>query len=283
VVDEFPNLQGIMGYYYAKAEKLSDEVATALRDHYKPQGPSDACPKGVAATLALADKIDSLCGLMLAGEKPSGSKDPFSLRRQALGIVRIILENEINIDLVELIKFSIGEYANSSNPERGEESQIVIEQIIAFLEERFRYFLKDQYNAELISAVLDMSHEPDLLETKSKLSAVDKFLHSADGDDLLNAYKRASNILGTEKISEKINEELFVSAEEAELFKSVVNCQVKVELAIIAKKYSKALQALAALRIPLTNFFDKVMVKDNDPAIAQNRMALLMKMRLYLT
>ena len=111
VVGEFPNLQGIMGYYYAKYESLNEDVAVAIRDHYKPQGPSDSCPTGIAAFLALADKIDSLCGLMLAGEKPSGSKDPFALRRQALGIVRIVLENELLVNISELVDVAVSGYS----------------------------------------------------------------------------------------------------------------------------------------------------------------------------
>ncbi len=275
VVDEFPNLQGIMGYYYAKADGLNDETAIAVRDHYKPQGPSDDCPQGAAAILALADKIDSLCGLMLAGEKPSGSKDPYALRRQALGIVRIILENKINIDLVSLVNFVVAKYEGqvAVDPK-------IVEQIINFLEDRFKHFFKDQYKAELISAVLDLGHEADLLETKSKLLALDEFLNSVDGDDLLNSYKRASNILGKDKVSVEINASLFASAEESGLFNAVVDCQSKVDLAINSKNYSEALKALAALREPVANFFEKVMVKDKDANIAQNRMALLAKMLL---
>ncbi|MDA9163628.1 glycine--tRNA ligase subunit beta, partial [Rickettsiaceae bacterium] len=275
VVDEFPNLQGIMGYYYAKADGLNDEIAIAVRDHYKPQGPSDDCPKGAAAILALSDKIDSLCGLMLTGEKPSGSKDPYALRRQALGIVRIILENKINIDLVSLVKFTAAQYKG-----RVDIDPKIIDQIINFLEDRFKHCFKDQYKTELISTVLDLNHEADLLETKSKLLALDKFLTSADGGDLLNSYKRASNILGNDNVSVNINESLFGSKEESELFAAITNCHSKVEVAINSKNYSEALKALASLQAPVSSFFENVMVKDKDADIAQNRLALLAKMRL---
>lgn len=275
VVDEFPNLQGIMGYYYAKADGLNDEIAIAVRDHYKPQGPSDDCPKGAAVILALSDKIDSLCGLMLAGEKQSGSKDPYALRRQALGIVRIILENKINIDLVSLVKFAAAQYKGQVDIDPK-----IIDQIINFLEDRFKHFFKEHYKTELIGAVLDLNHETDLLETKSKLLALDKFLTSADGGDLLSSYKRASNILGNDNVSANINESLFASKEESELFAAIVDCHSKVEVAINSKNYSEALKALASLRAPVSSFFENVMVKDKDANIAQNRLALLAKMRL---
>ena len=274
VVDEFPTLQGIMGYYYAKAELLGSEVAVAIRDHYKPQGPADHCPTNTSAILALADKMDSLCGLMLAGEKPSGSKDPFALRRQALGIIRIILENKIPINLLSLVVFVANEYKGKLAV-RDELKQ----QIISFLEERLKYFFKDHYEVAVITSVLDLNIESDLIEVQSKLQAIKEFLSSIDGDNLLIAYKRASNILGTTELQGKIDESAFISEHEIALFSIVNICDGEITESIASKNYTESLQLLAAMRDPISKFFDNVMVKDKDAIVANNRMLLLAKVR----
>tara|TARA_B110000503_G_scaffold142861_1_gene241326 strand:- start:5795 stop:7813 length:2019 start_codon:yes stop_codon:yes gene_type:complete len=270
IVDEFPTLQGIMGYYYAKAESLDSEVAIAIRDHYKPQGPADHCPSNSAAILALADKMDSLCGLMLAGEKPSGSKDPFALRRQALGIIRIILENKLSMNLLDLVVFAANEFKDKL-----EVSDTLKQQIISFLEERLKYFFKDQYEVNVIASVLDLNIESNLIEVQSKLQAIKEFLSSSNGYDLLIAYKRASNILGTTTLQGKIDESAFVSANEIALFSIINSCDSKIIESIAAKNYTKSLQLLASMRDPISKFFDNVMVKDKDIIIANNRMLLL--------
>lgn len=270
VVDEFPTLQGIMGYYYAKSESLQDEIAGAIRDHYKPQGPADHCPTGAAATLALADKMDSLCGLMLAGEKPTGSKDPFALRRQALGIIRIILENNLFINLLSLVAFVANEYKDKIDV-RDE----LKKQIISFLEERLKYFFKDQYEISVITSVLDLNVESDLIEIKNKLQAIKEFLASSEGDDLLVAYKRASNILGTTELQGNIDESALISEHEKALFAAVTSCNAKITKSLQKKNYVKSLQILASMRAPIASFFDNVMVKDKDAIIANNRMLLL--------
>lgn len=272
IVDEFPTLQGIMGYYYAKAESLSDELAIAIRDHYKPQGPTDQCPKGTAAIVALADKIDSLCGLILAGEKPSGSKDPFALRRQALGIIRIILENELNVDLADLVKFVANRYKGVIDVKND-----FREQILAFLEERLKYFFNGQYEVGVIASVLDLKEESDLVQIQGKMRAIKAFLASKEGEDLLTAYKRASNILGDTAVRGDVDESVFVSEYEKMLFSRVNECDTKIESALSLKNYSESLQLLAQMRHPIADFFDNVMVKDKDAIIAGNRMLLLAK------
>jgi len=272
VVDEFPTLQGIMGYYYAKAEHLSEELAVAICDHYKPQGPSDQCPKGAGAILALADKIDTLCGLMLAGEKPSGSKDPFALRRQALGIVRIILENKRSIDLAALVEFAANQYKDKLEVKDDLKKQILI-----FLEERVKHFFKDQYSLELILSVLNLEQESDLLKIANKLSSMKAFLESKEGDDLLIAYKRASNIIGNDKLEGKLDASMFVLDQETALFNCLTDYAQKIETELSLKHYSASLQLLAKMRQPIADFFDNVMVKDQDSAIANNRLLLLEK------
>jgi glycyl-tRNA synthetase beta chain len=274
VVDEFPTLQGIMGHYYAIAESLDSNVALAVRDHYKPLGPNDECPQGAAAILALADKIDSLCGLMLAGEKPSGSKDPFALRRQALGIVRIILENALDIDLVKLVKYSLGLYKDKI-----EVTEDCRDQILKFLEERIRYFFKSEYSLELIEATLDLSRETSLIQLESKLGVLNDFIVSKKGEELLLAYKRANNLLGKDKIDGNIDETAFISIPERDLFACIKENMVKIKLALDKKDHKSGLELLASFHAPLSNFFENILVKDKNEMIAKNRMLLLEQIR----
>ena len=273
VVGEFPNLQGIMGYYYAKYESLSEDVAVAIRDHYKPQGPSDSCPTGIAAFLALADKTDSLCGLMLAGEKPSGSKDPFALRRQTLGIVRIILENELPVNISELVDVAVGGYSAYKK----EANLCSAKQIIEFLEDRVRHFLKDEYSHELVNAVLDLENEPSLVDSKMKLNSLQEFIADGSCADLIVAYKRASNIASGFNAALPIDESLFDNDYEKNLYSFLKSYEPKIKAEIMAKNYSGSLKMLADMRAPIASFFDNVMVKVDDQAVANNRLLLLRK------
>ncbi|KJV92739.1 glycine--tRNA ligase subunit beta [Rickettsia bellii] len=257
MVGEFPELQGIMGYYYAKHENLNEEIAVAIRDHYKPQGLSDSVPVGNAALLAIADKLDSLVGLMIAGEAPTGSGDPYALRRQVLGIIRIIIENKLELNLNSLIDFSLKLYSSDKDKDL----------IISFFEERAKFYFKNEYDISLINAVLDLN----LTNIKFKLDALKEFLEKEDGKQLLNAYKRASNILGSQNIDGAVEPSLFNTQPEKELFEVTQ----KLSLQIVDKDYDKALNLLQTLLTPITSFFDNVLVNDSDPKIAKNRLLIL--------
>jgi glycyl-tRNA synthetase beta chain len=263
MVGEFPDLQGIMGYYYAKHEELNEEVATAIRDHYKPQGLSDNVPSGNAALLGLADKIDSLVGLMIAGEAPTGSGDPYALRRQTLGIIRIILENKLELQLTDLISFSISLYKDSSDKDK--------DLIISFIEERIKFYFKNNYDISLINTVLDLN----LVDTKFKLDALKEFLAEDTGKELLNAYKRANNIISDQKITGLVDASLFSTQPEKELFEVMQKISPQVTDSISDKDYNKALNLLSSLLTPITSFFDNVLVNDPDSKIAGNRLLLL--------
>ncbi|KIJ88700.1 glycine--tRNA ligase subunit beta [Rickettsia asembonensis] len=267
MVGEFPDLQGIMGYYYAKHEGLGEEVAAAIKDHYKPQGLSDNVPSGNAALLALADKVDSLVGLMIAGEAPTGSGDPYALRRQALGIIRIILENKLELNLNDLISFSINLYRDSSHKNK--------DLIISFFEERAKFYFKNDYDIALINAVLDLRMEDELVSISLKLNALQKFLAEDAGKQLLNAYKRASNIIGDQKIIGLVDTSLFSTQPEKELFEVIQKILPQIIDSITDKDYKKALNLLSSLLVPTTSFFDNVLVNDPDPKIAENRLSLL--------
>ncbi|MFV9936823.1 MAG: glycine--tRNA ligase subunit beta, partial [Rickettsia endosymbiont of Haemaphysalis japonica] len=263
MVGELPDLQGIMGYYYAKHEGLNAEIAAAIRDHYKPQGLSDNVPSGNAALLALADKLDSLVGLMIAGEAPTGSGDPYALRRQALGIIRIILENKLELNFNDLINFSINLYKDSSDENKN--------LIISFFEERAKFYFKNDYDIALINAVLDLN----LVDTNFKLDALKEFLIEDAGKQLLNAYKRASNIIGDQKITGLVDASLFSTQPEKALFEVIQKISPQIIDSIADKDYKKALNLLSSLLTPITSFFDNVLVNDSDPKIAQNRLSLL--------
>ncbi|MDN3031282.1 MAG: glycine--tRNA ligase subunit beta [Candidatus Tisiphia sp.] len=274
MVGEFPELQGIMGYYYAKSEGLNDQIALAIRDHYKPQGPSDSLPMGDTAILAIADKLDSLVGLILIGEEPSGSRDPYSLRRQALGIIRTILANKLTINIKQLVEYVIQLYSEE-NITYNKSSQIILE----FLEERAKYYFKNHYDLSLINAVLDFDIEGDLMISEIKLSALQKFLAGSEGKNLLTIYKRANNILEGNNIAGDVNQEAFISPYEQQLFLSLENVSKQIDISIAEKDFTKALRGLLEMLKPINDFFDNLMVKDEDRTIANNRLLLLKMVR----
>ncbi|WP_341758541.1 glycine--tRNA ligase subunit beta [Candidatus Tisiphia endosymbiont of Ditula angustiorana] len=303
MVGEFPELQGIMGYYYAKEDRLGEEIAVAIRDHYKPQGPSDSLPIGDAAILAIADKLDSLVGLILIGEEPSGSRDPYSLRRQALGIIRIILGNRLSINIKQLVAYVIELYSKALLEEnitstatqvchsresgnldtrlcrddtknrKGNTSLLQI--ILDFLEERAKYYLKNHYDISLINAVLDFDIEEDLVVSEIKLASLQEFLTKDDGENLLTIYKRANNILEGSNIEGEVNQDAFISKYEQELFLSLGVISQQIDSYIVEKDFTKTLSLLLEILKPVNEFFDNVMVKDQDHNIANNRLLLL--------
>lgn len=268
MVGEFPELQGVKGYYYAKAEGLNDQIALAIRDHYKPQGSSDSLPVGNSSILAIADKLDSLVGLILIGEKPSGSRDPYSLRRQALGIIRIILANKLTIDIKKLVVYVVQLYSEE-NIMCERSSQIILE----FLEERAKYYFKNHYDLSLINAVLGFDIEGDIVVSEIKIVSLQKFLAGVDGKNLLTIYKRANNILEGNNVEGEVNQNAFISQYEQQLFLSLGSVSRQVDSSIAENDFTKALSLLLEMLKPINDFFDNLMVKDEDHRI--NRLLLL--------
>ncbi|MDR0774231.1 MAG: glycine--tRNA ligase subunit beta [Rickettsia sp.] len=279
MVGEFPELQGIMGYYYAKEDQLGEEIAAAIRDHYKPQGSSDSLPVGDAAILAIADKLDSLVGLILIGEEPSGSRDPYSLRRQALGIIRIILGNRLSINIKQLVAYVVHLYQTMFEDVKGGGDDSGLNKtrqiILDFLEERAKYYFKNHYDISLINAVLDFDIEEDLVVSEIKLASLQEFLTKADGENLLTIYKRANNILEGSNIEGEVNQDAFISKYEQELFLSLGVISKQIDSYIVEKDFTKTLSLLLEILNPVNEFFDNVMVKDQDHNIANNRLLLL--------
>jgi glycyl-tRNA synthetase beta chain len=273
-----------MGRYYALGEGLDVEVADAIRDHYKPQGPSDRIPgSGAAEAVALADKIDTLMGFWLIDEKPTGSKDPYALRRAALGVIRIILENERRLGLLRITRKSLDLF---SSPAGEEERQSLLADLLAFFADRLKIYLRDKgARHDLIDAVFSVGREDDLLMLVRRVEALARFLDTEDGRNLLAGVKRATNIIRIEEKKDKRsygghpNSKLLIQAEEKALATSIAAAEAQARRAVEAQDFEAAMRALAKLRAPVDAFFDKVTVNADDPSFRDNRLRLLGRIR----
>jgi len=280
MVYEFPELQGVMGRYYAIEAGEDARVADAVRDHYKPQGPSDAVPsESVSLAVALADKLDTLVGFWAIDEKPTGSKDPFALRRAALGVVRIVLENGVRVPLQPAFD-ATAKSLDWSAEKRADLS--------AFFADRLKQYLRDQgQRHDLIDAVFALG-EDDLVLIVKRVEALAAFLESDDGANLLAGYKRAANILRAEEKKDKRAFDGAVDAGKLEakaekaLHAAVVKASETAKTALESEDFAAAMSALASLREPVDAFFDgpdSVMVNADQAAIRENRLNLLNMMR----
>ena len=283
MVYEFPELQGLMGRYYALAQGESAEVANAVRDHYKPAGADDDAPMApVSVIVALAEKIDVLHGFFAIGELPTGSKDPFALRRAALGVIRIVLDNKLRVKLNELKEGALQLYRNQAGQSFGPGS---VDAILPFFHDRLKVYLKDKgHKYDAIDAVLtkaDGSLEDDLVLIVRKLEALEAFLKTDDGANLAAGYKRAANILKAEEKKGALPEHLEVDEkaleqpEEKSLFAALRSAEEKAAADVSAEKFADAMSALASLRPAVDAFFDKVTVNADDTKLRANRLALL--------
>jgi glycyl-tRNA synthetase beta chain len=262
MVGEFPELQGVMGRYYALAQGEKPAVANAVADHYKPLGPTDRIPaEPVAIAVALADKLDLLTGFWAIDEKPTGSRDPFALRRAALGVIRIVTENKLTLPL-------------DVEPD-----------LLAFFHDRLKVTLRDAgARHDLVDAVIGKDSN-DILEITRRVEALSALLSSADGQNLLAGYKRAANILAAEEKKDGVSYNALVDQHkfvlDAEL--ALANAIKAVDAAAAAKvrddDYKGAIGELAKLRAPVDAFFEAVLVNDPDPAIRANRLHLLAALR----
>jgi len=270
MVGEFPELQGIMGAYYARHEGLRDGVAIAIEDHYKPRFAGDALPRNHTGTVvALADKLETLVGLFGIGQLPTGDKDPFALRRHALGVIRILVEKNLPLDLAALVE--------SALPAFGELISNPAEALLVFMQDRLAVTLRDQgYSAQEVDAVLALAPQR-LGDVPRRLEAVRAFAALPEAASLAAANKRVSNIL------KKVEGEL-PSAVDAGLLKEAAEQQLNAALAQIRPQadslfeqhdYAGSLRALAALKAPVDAFFDGVMVNADEPALRANRLGLL--------
>jgi glycyl-tRNA synthetase beta chain len=264
MVGEFPELQGLMGRYYALDQGIDPEVADAIRDHYKPAGPSDTIPASrVGQAVALADKLDTLVGFWAIDEKPTGSKDPYALRRAALGVIRIILDKNLRVPM---------------NRGGGD--------LLAFFADRLKVHLKEQgARHDLIDAVFALGNQDDLLLIVRRVDALSKFLETDDGRNLLAGVKRAANILRIEEKKDgktyegDVHISQLIKGEEKALHSAITVATGQTRRAIEQEDFEGAMAAIAKLRAPVDAFFEHVTVNDKDATFRENRLRLLNRIR----
>ena len=274
MVGEFPELQGLMGRYYALHDGEDKEIADAIAEHYSPLGPSDRCPTAsVSVTVALADKLDTLTNFFAIDEKPTGSKDPYALRRAALGVIRLILENKLRLPLFKIFRAAV---------EKGDPSR----ELLDFFADRLKVALRDQgVRHDLIAAVFALGGEDDLVRLLARVEALGGFLKAEDGANLLIAYRRASNIVRIEEGKDKMryadppDPARFKEAAENVLAARLKDATAESAKALEAEDFAGAMAALARLRVPVDDFFNKVTVNTDDRELRANRLRLLSQIR----
>jgi glycyl-tRNA synthetase beta chain len=304
VVGEFPELQGLMGRYYAQAFKEEEAVARAIEDHYKPKGADDFVPtEKVSIAVAIADRVDMLIGFWALNQKPTGSRDPYALRRAALGVIRIVLDNKIRLPLKALFVKALELYGEMRFTEDANEvateaqklsvseqiarmRSLVAQDLLSFFADRLKVQLRDQgARYDLVDAVFALEGQDDLLMIVRRVEALGKFLDTDDGKNLLTGTKRASNILA---IEEKKDQRTFDGApepslyklpEEKELAKAIDQVKTEASAAVANEDFAGAMSVMAKLRPAVDAFFDKVKVNDDDPKVRENRLKLLNEIR----
>ena len=282
MVGEFPELQGLMGMYYAKAAGLPDAVAHAARDHYSPLGPTDTVPADpVSIAVALADKIDTLTGFWAIDEKPTGSKDPFALRRAALGVIRLILSNALRLDLRALRQ--IGDSAIPAALKSGAGND---DSLLSFFHDRLKVFLKDQgIRHDLIDACLAMPGHDDLTLLVKRAEALAAFLKTEDGPNLLAGFKRANAILSQAEAKDGVEYSYGADLKFAEtdveraLFTALDHTEATITPAVQAEDFAAAMSAMATLRAPIDAFLDATQINTDNAILRRNRLNLLHRIR----
>ena len=278
MVLEFDDLQGIMGRYYALNDGENDEVAAAMVEHYMPRFAGDQLPATTTGTtIALADRVDTLVGIFGIGQPPSGSRDPFALRRASLGVLRILVENRIDLNLRQTLAFAAALHDGLTVSD----TKTLVEQVLSYLFERFRAWYSDEgVSAEVFMAVLAKDLDAPL-DFDLRVRAVNAFSKLPEAANLAAANKRVSNILAKvdAPLPENIDPALFESDEEAALLNAVKNATAATAPLYEARDYTQAMQKLAVLRGPVDSFFDQVMVMADDNRVRNNRLRLLAELR----
>jgi glycyl-tRNA synthetase beta chain len=303
MVGEFPELQGTMGKYYAQEQGEDEAVAHAIEDHYRPKGPDDLVPSDpVSVAVALADKLDTLVGFWAVGEKPTGSKDPYALRRAALGVIRLVLENRISLHLHAICKQTlvgrqivvvkpaagkpIGLGGHSVGKHIKEMQEIVADELMEFFADRLKVQLREQgARHDLVDAVFALEGQDDLLLIVRRVEALGQFLDSEDGKNLLAGYKRATNII---RIEEKKDNRHYTGAPQAKLYRqpeekalasAIETAEAEAARAVKKEDFVAAMRAMAKLRPHVDAFFDKVTVNVEEKPLRENRLKLLNQIR----
>ncbi|WP_136646004.1 glycine--tRNA ligase subunit beta [Tabrizicola sp. YIM 78059] len=282
MVGEFPELQGVMGRYYALEAGEKPAVADAARDHWRPKGEGDAVPvEPVSVAVALADRIDTLTGFWAIDEKPTGSKDPFALRRAALGVIRLVLGNGVRASLAEIVAGGIARH-----PAAGPHGMSAALDLLSFFHDRLKVHLKDQgIRHDVIDACLAMPGSDDLTLLVKRATALSETLKTEDGANLLQGFKRANNILAQAEAKDGVEysfgaEAKFAeTAEERALFAALDAAEARIGPAMAAEDFAGAMAAMAGLRAPIDAFFTAVQVNSENPVVRRNRLNLLNRIR----
>ena len=269
MVYEFPELQGLMGRYYIEASGEGVEIAAAAEEHYAPLGPSDSVPKAaVSITVSLAEKLEKLNGFWSIDEKPTGSKDPFALRRAALGIIRIAIENDLAISLNTVMPT---EHAKD---------------LLSFFHDRLKVYLKDQgIRYDIIDACIAMDGNDDINLLVKRARALSETLKTDDGKNLIQGFKRANNILSQAEAGDGVeysygaDVKFAETEEERNLFGALDTSEVKIKPAMVAQDFASAMSAMATLRTPIDAFFEAVQINSDNPTVRRNRLNLLSRIR----
>ena len=287
MVYEFPELQGLMGRYYAKAAGLPDAVAAAAQEHYAPLGPSDEVPTApLSVAVALAEKIDKLTGFWAIDEKPTGSKDPFALRRAALGVIRILVENGLSISLIdEALKPASAVLTTMKDVSQTDEAAR-LKDLLAFFHDRLKVYLRDQgIRHDIIDACIAMPGNDDLTLLVKRAGALSETLKTDDGENLIQGFKRANNILSQAEEADGVeysygaDVKFAQTDEERALFSALDDAEAKIAPAMAAQDFTDAMSAMAALRGPIDAFFTAVQVNSDNATVRRNRLNLLSRIR----
>jgi glycyl-tRNA synthetase beta chain len=287
MVGEFPELQGTMGKYYAQEQGEDEAVAHAIEDYYRPKGPDDLVPSDpVSIAVALADKLDTLTAFWAIDEKPTGSKDPYALRRAALGIIRLVLENNIRLSLIETTKSAAVGIVKASTRDALANREQLPADLLAFFADRLKVQLREQgARHDLVDAVFALEGQDDLLLIVRRVEALGQFLDSEDGKNLLAGYKRATNII---RIEEKKDTRHYTGAPQSRLYRqpeeralanAIETAETEAARAVKKEDFVAAMRAMAKLRPHVDAFFDKVTVNVDDKSLRENRLKLLNQIR----
>lgn len=298
LVGEFPTLQGLMGYYYAKAQNIDEKIALAIKEHYAPMGPNDYCPKNpLSVVIALSDKIDTLTGMFAIDEKPTGSKDPYALRRAALGVIRIIIENNLRLPLTMLIEKAEQGYSkdifkdNDVNilkrlTKTRKKKQQIIEELLEFFADRLKILLKSRdIRYDVIDAVFLENNNDDIFKQVLRAENLANFIITKEGSDFVSSYKRIANIVNSEEKKDKvsykgeIDKSFLKEEEEIKLHNLFLQIFPLIDKYIQDDKFIEATQQLTKLKPAIDDFFAKIIVNSPDYEIRENRLKLLCSLR----
>ena len=316
MVGEFAKLQGLMGCYYSAEAGLPNEIGLASKDHYSPLGPTDIVPSApVSIAVALADKIDTLTGFWSINEKPTGSKDPFALRRSALGVIRLVIDNEINDSIermlaygfylnsisiqslhnksqakyIELKDNSADQILNMIDESQSQKIKEILKDLISFFHDRLKVYLRvKNINHDVIDACLAMPNNTNFSLLTKKAKALQDFSNSDDGKNLLQGFKRANNILTAEEKKDGVSYEGIPELkyaqidEERSLFKILDKNETKIIDYINKQDFKSAMNTLAKLRSPIDLFFENVQINSDSKIVRRNRLCLLNRIRLIM-